>query len=285
MNNSPLRYPGGKHKLFKFVRQQIIENGCTVYIEPFCGGAAVALELLRTGIVERIILNDFDRSIYCLWKVILEAPDDLIKRIEETPVTIEEWRRQKDVRTDLEGLSDLDVAFSTLFLNRTNRSGIIDKAGPIGGKDQAGKYKLDCRFKKDKLIKKIRLIHSMKDRIQIFNLESRQFLNEVILPEKNSFTFFDPPYFQKGRELYSDYLNEKGHQELSQKIIQELKDYKWIVTYDNAPEIREMYSEVSCKEYILQYTLQTKVKATELMVFSPALKQPIKSVDLTFICV
>lgn len=134
MNNSPLRYPGGKHKLFRFVQQLIKENGCITYIEPFCGGAAIALELLRTNTVQKIIMNDLDRGIYLMWKMILERPEELIEKMDKTEITYAEWEHQKCVRANLEEHSDLDIAFSTLFLNRTNRSGIIDKAGPIGGK-------------------------------------------------------------------------------------------------------------------------------------------------------
>lgn len=283
MNNSPLRYPGGKYKIFSFVQQLVKENNCSVYIEPFCGGAAVALELLRTGTVKRIIINDYDKSIYFLWKVILADPEELIGLIESTPITIEEWKKQKQVREKMDAHTELEIAFSTLFLNRTNRSGIIDKAGPIGGKEQSGQYKLDCRFKKDKLIRKIRLIHSFASQIEVYNLESRAFIKEVVLKTKDAFTFFDPPYYQKGRELYSDFLEEEDHRELSKMVIELLDKDKWIVTYDNVPEIREMYSSVCCREYSLQYTLQTKTKATELIAFSPALQVPDALTGICFI--
>lgn len=283
MNNSPLRYPGGKHKLFRFVKQLVEENGCSTYIEPFCGGAAVALELLRTGTVEKIILNDFDQSIYTLWKVILEKPEELIQIMEQTPVTIDEWYRQKSIRENAEEYSDVELAFSTLFLNRTNRSGIIDKAGPIGGKEQKGNYKLDCRFKKDKLTAKIRLIHSMADHIELYNLESRDFLLRVIAHTEKALTFFDPPYYKKGRELYSDYLEHTDHTELANLITGNLRDKKWLVTYDNAPEIKEMYSTVTNREYSLQYTLQTKVLATEFIAFSPALCIPDATTGIHFV--
>lgn len=283
MNNSPLRYPGGKHKLFHFIQQLVEENNCSVYIEPFCGGAAVALELLRTGSVKKIILNDYDQSIYTLWKVILENPEELISIIEETPVTIEEWFHQKSIREDGKKHSDIEIAFSTLFLNRTNRSGIIDKAGPIGGKKQTGKYKLDCRFNKDKLIRKIKLIHSMAANIELYNLESRDFLANVILKTDNALTFFDPPYYKKGRELYSDYLENSDHIELANLITESLQDKKWLVTYDNAPEIKRMYSSVTNREYSLRYTLQTKVFATEFIAFSPALQMPKVANGINFI--
>ncbi|WP_276931469.1 DNA adenine methylase [Dubosiella newyorkensis] len=272
MNNSPLRYPGGKHKMFRFVQQLIKENNCITYIEAFCGGAAIALELLRTKTVQKIIINDFDYSIYLLWKMILERPEELIDRMVKTEVTYKEWEHQKTIRKNPEKYSELEIAFSTLFLNRTNRSGIIDKAGPIGGKKQDGTYRIDCRFNKEKLAEKIRLIYSMKDNINLYNLDARDFLEKVIAKEKNAFTFFDPPYFHKGQELYSDFLGPEDHQQLATRIVDLLSNEKWIVTYDNAQEIKSYYSPVQGFEYSLQYTLQEKKKATELIFFSPKLK-------------
>lgn len=274
MNNSPLRYPGGKYKMFKYIKLLIEENKCNTYIEPFCGGAAVALELLRTGIVKNIIINDYDKSIYLLWKMILDKPEELIQKMMDTPITIEEWYRQKKVRMSPQNYSDICVAFSTLFLNRTNRSGIIDKAGPIGGKNQSGKYKLDCRFNKEKLAKKIRLIHSMRENIVLYNLDAIDFLESVIVKTPNAFTYFDPPYYNKGSELYADFLNHQSHLELAHSITTHLADNNWIITYDNSEEIKKMYEKTLYKNYSLQYSLQDKKKAVELIIYAPRLKLP-----------
>ena len=148
MNPSPLRYPGGKYRLYNYVSSLVIENKCSTYIEPFCGGAAIAFELLFSKIVKRIIINDFDYSVYCFWNSVLNAPDALIQKILDTEVTIDEWHHQKEIREHLDEYDEIEIAFSTFFLNRTNRSGIIDKAGPIGGLKQIGNYPIDCRFKK-----------------------------------------------------------------------------------------------------------------------------------------
>ena len=137
---SPLRYPGGKSRLSNFIGQSILNlqiPNCT-YIEPFAGGAGVALSLLLDGTVENVVINDYDKAIYSFWRAIKQDVKLLIDKIEHTPVTIEEWYKQKDIYVSASSYS-VDLAFATLFLNRTNRSGILT-AGPIGGYAQAGEW-------------------------------------------------------------------------------------------------------------------------------------------------
>ncbi|WP_429951089.1 DNA adenine methylase [Enterococcus sp. AZ101] len=273
MNPSPLRYPGGKHKMYKYIKELVSVNNVDTYIEPFCGGSGLALELLLSKDVKKIIINDYDYSIYCFWKSVLDHTEDLIEKINSTDITIDEWYRQKDIRKDIYDHSIIEVGFSTLFLNRTNRSGIIDKAGPIGGYQQTGNYLIDCRFNKIKLNEKIRKIAKMKDKIEIYNLEALDFIDDVIKNEKKGFTFFDPPYYQKGQGLYTNFYSTGDHQTLSQKIVNDLKNKKWIVTYDLAPEIGQMYSTVDSISFTLSYTLQEKKRGAEFLFFSKKIKR------------
>ena len=168
-NPSPLRYPGGKHRLAGFI-QLAIQNlnmpDCT-YVEPFAGGAGVALSLLLDGTVNRIVINDYDKAIYSFWRAVRQEPTSLIDLIQNTPVTIDEWHRQKEIYLTSTAYS-LDLAFATLFLNRTNRSGILN-AGPIGGYAQDGEWKLDVRFDKEAIIAKIELIAKERERITVYN--------------------------------------------------------------------------------------------------------------------
>ena len=158
MNPSPLRYPGGKYKLYPYVAKLIEINDCTTYIEPFCGGAAIPLELLFHNNIKRVILNDYDYSIYCFWESVLTDTDAFNKKIFDTPITVNEWKKQKQIRSTFSKHTPLEVGFSTFFLNRVNHSVIIDKAGPIGGLDQTGSYSIDCRFNKRRLISQIEKI-------------------------------------------------------------------------------------------------------------------------------
>ena len=274
MNPSPLRYPGGKYKLYTYIKELVQVNNCTTYIEPFCGGAAVAIELLLNGVVKNIIINDYDYSIYCFWEAVINQTDAFVELIQNTEVSIDEWHRQKAIRDDIEHHSELEVGFSTFFLNRTNRSGIIDKAGPIGGLGQGGRYLIDCRFNRNHLVSRIREIEKHKKKIQLYNLEALDFVGDVILRTRKSFAFFDPPYYGKGPELYANSYTHGDHANLANTILEQMRNRKWIVTYDNVSAIRKMYASVSCCKYRLQYTLQDKRTSSELMFYSKKTLRP-----------
>ncbi len=274
MNPSPLRYPGGKYKLYRYVSELVAENNCSSYIEPFCGGSAVALELLLKGVVKNIIINDYDYTIFCFWDSVINRTSEFIELISETEVTIDEWYKQKEVRDNLDRYNDLQIGFSTFFLNRTNRSGIIDKARPIGGLNQQGNYPIDCRFNKDHLISQIITISKQKKHIKVYNMEALDFIESIILKTKKSFTFFDPPYYNKGPDLYTNFYSHGDHANLANAIQTQLKKRKWIVTYDNANAIKSMYSKSPHIEFKLQYTLQRKCSSSEIMFFSKVTKRP-----------
>lgn len=270
VTKSPLRYPGGKTQLYQFVNEMIKLNSireCT-YIEPYSGGFGIGIELLLNGDVSRVVINDYDKSIFSLWYSILNHTEQLITLIDKTPITIEEWHRQKRIHKDVKNIKDsIENGFSTLFLNRTNRSGIIG-AGPIGGYKQEGKYKLDCRFNKSSLIGKIKNIASQRSRIDLFQLDALELI--ILIKEqydsKNSFIFFDPPYYIQGKNLYTNFYNHENHEELAESI-SNLCDYHWITTYDYAPQIQEMYKLFDNKSfsYELLYSAQQKRKATEFL--------------------
>lgn len=276
---SPLRYPGGKKQLEKFIIElfALQEMESITYIEPFAGGAGLALSLLEKNHVNKLILNDYDKAVYAFWHSVLNDNEAFIKKIENTPITIEEWKKQKYIYSQHDNIDTLELGFSTFFLNRTNRSGII-KAGAIGGKQQLGNYKIDCRFNKTALIKKIEKIVSFRKKIKLTNLDATTFIKKVvkkISPEK-TFIFFDPPYFKQGKDLYTNFYEEKDHSTLF-KSIDELKNYKWIVTYDNAEQIRRLYQKYSGFLYSLNYSLAQKKKAQELMFYSQNVKNILKT--------
>ena len=274
MNPSPLRYPGGKYKLYNYIAELVRVNDCTTYIEPFCGGAAVAIELLLNGIVNKIIINDYDYTIYCFWYSILYETEAFIELIQNVDVSLQEWHAQKNIRNGIDDYDILEIGFSTFFLNRTNRSGIIDKAGPIGGLNQTGNYAIDCRFNKERLITEIRRIAEQREHIELYNMEALTFIEEVVVHTKKSFVFFDPPYYGRGPELYTNFYAHGDHLNLSKAILTKLKNRKWVVTYDNVNAIKSMYRKVRSIEISLQYTLQEKRKSSEVMFFSRTVVRP-----------
>lgn len=273
MTYSPLRYPGGKNRLAPFIAKVCVDNGITEhYVEPYSGGAAVALFLLLEGFVNRVTINDSDRSIYAFWHSVLNQTDDLCDLIKKVPVTIDEWRNQREIQMNKDDVDLIKLGFSTFFLNRTNRSGII-KGGAIGGYDQTGKYKLDCRFNKEDLVKRIRRIADYREKISLYNVDALN-LVDIVLGDNdnqgNTLFYFDPPYYYEGHSLYMNYYKKTHHQVVSEKV-KHLQDVHWIVSYDNAPEIKRLYSGCQMIEYDMFHMAAASKKDKELIFLSPTI--------------
>lgn len=265
---SPLRYPGGKGKLASFMGLLIEETGHKggTYIEPFAGGAGIALELLETNIVSEIVINDLDKGIYSFWKAILKETDRFIEKIEETPINIEEWENQRYICERYNSKYSFELGFATFYMNRTNRSGIIN-GGVIGGKEQVGDWKLDVRFNKKKLIERIENIARLKKQIHLYNKDAESFLIKFVPKyERNSFIYFDPPYFDKGKELYLNFLEYEDHVRIK-NIIEQGVSCDWIITYDDSPEIAALYEDFCVRRYSINYSAANKRKAQELVIF------------------
>lgn len=265
---SPLRYPGGKGKLAPFIETLIEEYGHKggTYIEPFAGGAAVAIQLLEKGVVSEIVINDLDKGIYSFWRAILTETDRFIHKIEEVPLTMDEWYYQRDICMNQCSKYSFELGFATFYMNRTNRSGII-KGGVIGGKEQSGVWKLDARFNKNNLIDRIKRIAQLKEHIHLYNKDIESFLlNYVPKYQDNAFIYFDPPYFEKGKQLYLNFFNYDDHVRI-EKLISERVNCDWIITYDEARPIEEIYKKYCVKKIELNYSVADKKKARELVIF------------------
>ena len=259
--------------IWPMVSEIISENGlqgCR-YAEPYAGGCGLALSLLFRGFVDELVLNDIDRSIWCFWNAVLNNKDQLIDLIESTDVTIEEWQKQKEIQRNRDSHSDIEVAFSTFFLNRTNRSGII-QGGVIGGQAQNGNYLIDCRYNIETAATKINKIHAHRDQISFDNLDAIKFISKTKRKMKKGIYCIDPPYYAKGQTLYTNFYGHDDHLELS-SLVQELSS-NWIVTYDDADQIRDMYRDEARYNFSLNYSAATKRIGTELLVASSGLVIP-----------
>lgn len=279
ITDTPLRYPGGKSQLTPLIIDILKQNDLVYgeYAEPFAGGGGIAMSLLLNDYVSRVYLNDIDPAIYAFWVAVLDHTELLCERIERTPVTMAEWHRQREVFLDVTCPDVLDKGFSTLFLNRTNRSGIL-RGGVIGGLSQSGNYKLDCRFNRQDLIRKIRRIAGYRDYIEVSCLDAATFLGSSI-PNSSESTLvnLDPPYFGKGPELYTNFYQPQDHAHLANAVAK--LDRRWIVTYDDTPEIRALYSAYPMFSSSLNYYAQVKRIGVELLISQPGLKLPQQILD------
>lgn len=263
---TPLRYPGGKGKFAPFVKDLMDLNNLEGdYLEPYAGGAGVALDLLFNGYCKNIHINDFDIAIFNFWTSVIKNTEDFLKLLSDTEVTIDQWYKQKNILDNPLDHSSLEHGFSAFFLNRTNRSGIL-KAGVIGGKKQDGNYRLDARYHKENLSKRIEKVGQYSDRIRVYNLDALQLLNQVdsLLP-RDSLIYLDPPYYIKGQGLYRNFYVHDDHVQI-REALDKVKS-KWIASYDNCPEIKEIYKGYRQEDYELNYSAYYKTKGSEVMIY------------------
>lgn len=264
---SPLRYPGGKGKLEPFMELLIRQTGHLggTYVEPFAGGAGIALELLEKGIVSDIVINDLDKGIYSFWRAILTETDRFINNIRNVELSIDEWNRQREIIDNCSRYS-YELGFATFYLNRTNRSGII-KGGVIGGIEQAGNWRMDARFNREALIERIVKIASRKNHIHLYNKDVNSFIQNYLPKyQQNAFVYFDPPYFDKGKQLYLNFFSYDDHVRI-ERMINNQVNCDWVITYDDVQEIADIYQNHILKRFDLNYSAAVKRKASEIIIF------------------
>lgn len=271
---SPLRYPGGKLKVVDYVKQLMEVNDLRggTYIEPYAGGASVALSLLFDKYAGKIKINDKDRAIYAFWYAVLNETDSLCRLINDTPVTMDVWQAQHELQKHKDEVDLLELGFSTFFLNRTNRSGILN-GGVIGGKNQDGNFKMDARFNKKDLIERIEHVAGYAELIELTSMDAVALIKRYKrTPAAKTFCYLDPPYYVKGQDLYMNYYRDEDHKDIAEAI-QKFKG-QWIISYDAVDFISELYRDYRQKEYYLSYSAGNPSKGKEIMVYSNDLILP-----------
>jgi DNA adenine methylase len=273
---TPLRYPGGKARFAPFITDIFQANGLTGghYFEPYAGGAAVALELLFDGTASHVHINDLDAAIYDFWVSVTQHPDAILRLLHDTPVNMDQWMYWRAVMRGEIEVDQIERGFATLFMNRTNRSGIL-KGGVIGGRDQSGVYRIDARYKKDVLASRIERIARHAAHISVYREDALSLLRRCpeFLPSK-AFIYLDPPYYVKGQGLYRNFYEHEDHERIARLLNGSRFTRRWIVSYDNVPQIQQMYSTARSLTYGLNYTAQSRYVGSEVMFFSSRLTVP-----------
>lgn len=274
MNNSPLRYPGGKSLMTSFFVDLFHRNGLqdVVYAEPYAGGAGAAINLLLSNYVNEIVINDANIGIFSFWNSLINESDRFIQAIYDIPITLEEWFKQRKVLLE-SNMPSFELGIATFFMSRTNRSGVI-LGGAIGGlteeKQQKAKYRIDCRFNKQNLIQRLQSIAENKNRISVSNEDALLFLRHL---DNNVFVYLDPPYFVKGKCLYMNHYKKEDHEVLAH-FLQNDAHFNWVLSYDDVPQIREMYANSELFKFPLKYTVSKKQIGYELLTHSADLYFP-----------
>lgn len=277
---SPLRYPGGKQLLAPYIAGVIEENyltGCAFY-EPFAGGSAVSLELLRLGYIDSTTLLERDPLVYAFWWSVVNQFDDLLAAIQVADVSLKTWKSLLPLR-DVDdphdcGYSLLQLGVAGLFFNRTNFSGVIG-AGPIGGISQQSRYKIDCRFNKTSITESLRKLRPLTSRIKVEFADSLHWLeqNSSSLRKQPSFVYVDPPYFVQGGKLYRHSFENNQHERLARLL--KAARYPWLLSYDDAPFIRSLYAGSSLQPIYLDYRVKSSRLAQEIVISNLEIPPPV----------
>lgn len=272
---SPLRYPGGKARLAPFigalVRAQ--EPVPTRYAEPYAGGAGAALRLLADGVVSHVHINDANPGLAAFWRTVTDpdGAESLCRLIDQVPVSVEQWHHQRAVYQAGQA-DDLALGFATFYLNRTNRSGILG-AWPIGGLEQTGRWKIDARYNKDGLIRRVRAVAGMGDRIHVTELDGVEHLRMMEAYEDDVLVYADPPYVEQGGSLYLHAFNADDHQALADKLL--TATYPWLLTYDDQKIIwADLYTAARCARFNIAHTAAIQHVGKETIVYGPTLTVP-----------
>lgn len=271
---SPLRYPGGKWRLFGFFSRLIDINRLRgrEYVEPYAGGGSLALSLLQQELVSRVHINDLAPAIYWVWWALLNRSDDFIEFVRNVPLSLDEWNRQRATYRAGPSPDRFRYATAVFYLNRTNHSGILN-GGVIGGKRQAGRYLIDARFNRDDLANRVRRIAKYQNRISIYNCDAIEFLKQAPF-DPSALVYLDPPYVSAGKALYLNSYRDDDHREVQRSITN--SEYTWVVSYDDVPLIRSIYGGIACRRVSLLHTARTAHRGAEVLFFSDRLRIPRK---------
>lgn len=269
---TPVRYPGGKTKLYPVIKAILEENGLLgrPYAELFAGGAGLAIKLLLRGDVSSVVINDYDRAVYCMWDSIVNHSEELCEFIDSAVLDVETWKRMRDMYQNHDGVSDSELGRAAFYLNRTNVSGILS-GGVIGGLEQAGNFKMDARFSRETLKKKVMDIAARRDNIEVTKLDAEEFIDGR-MGDSDLFAYLDPPYVQKGPGLYRSSFDEEKHRSLARKVGSAKS--KWVVTYDADKLIDDIYGDYERGDLEVSYTANVKTVGKERIILGPELVWP-----------
>lgn len=271
---TPIRYPGGKTKLYPEIRAILEMNDLLghPYAELFAGGAGLAIKLLLKGDVSSIVINDYDRAVYCMWDAIVNHAEEMCEFIDSAVLDIETWKKVRDMYQNHDEVGDFELGKAAFYLNRTNVSGILS-GGVIGGLEQTGNYKMDVRFNRKTLKKKIMDIAARRDDIEVTRLDAEDFIDDR-MGDSELFAYLDPPYVQKGPGLYRSAFDEAKHRSLARKVGDARS--KWVVTYDADDLIDDIYGNYERGDLEISYTANVKTVGKEKIILGPGLKWPEK---------
>jgi len=226
------------------------------------------MRLLGSGAAGVVHINDCDPLVHAFWSAVVADADRFIERIWSVPLTVDEWRRQRFVQQHSAEFSPFDVGFAAFFLNRCSRSGLITRSGPIGGYAQGGPWRVDARFNRAELSKRVAFVGEHRGRIHVYGLDAVDFLRRM-RRRNRVFIYLDPPYVLNGSRLYLNHYRDADHRRLASYVLRWLRGHPWVLSYDDAPLIRGLYAPCVMVPLSIRHSVQNKGRGTEVLILPP----------------
>lgn len=242
---SPLRYPGGKSRAIPQIKKNLPASFAE-FREPFVGGGSVFLFIRQTFPQVKIWINDLNYDLYCFWKTAQTDIQSLAGAVAKIKEECEYGQRLFDeLRENFHSdISEFDRAVRFFVLNRISFSGTVDSGG-------YSELAFRTRFTHSS-IKRLMNLQPLLQDVKITHLDYRSVIQE---PGEDVFIFLDPPYLAATKSrLYGK--NGSLHTAFDHaEFAQEMKrcPHKWLITYDNSPEIRKNFAASIILEWELQY--------------------------------
>ncbi len=223
--NSPFRYAGGKFYARNLILKHIPPHSC--YVEPFAGGASIFFAKSK---VKNNWLNDIDEALINTYLIIRDRPEELIDFLAGEQATKE---RHTYYKKEFIPQNNLEAAARWFYLNRTSYSGIMKLQNCYWGYGE--KYSMRPENWGRNILRT-----SVK--LQSIDITCSDFEQVIKAAPDGAFLFIDPPYFNADQEkFYAHSFSRDDHYRLV-KLLKEHKDrVKFLLTYDNNAEVREMY--------------------------------------------
>lgn len=245
-----IRYPGSKAKiadrLIRLFPQELsnplFQSAVSKidYREPFFGGGAVGFRWMD-ALPDRssVWINDIDPGMAALWMAVKDHHRRLIEKVDAHRPSVADfdWLKKEDGRTDI-GI--VEMAFRKLVLNRESFSGLGAMAGgPIGGRKQRSDYNVDCRWNAGQHCRVIAEQHKLLTKFQETKITCVDFAKVIDGAPEHAFIYADPPYVEKGGQLYKHNMTHDDHRRLATALRN--CPAKWLLSYDDHPLVRELY--------------------------------------------
>ena len=269
MLTTPYRYPGAKSRIADRILAPAIGFVTSewTFVDVFVGGGSVFLAAHNTIRQKQTVVNDLDVGISAFWMCVsdTELCAKLSDRILNTTPTVKEHAKQ---RQQIQSNDIVERGFSAFFLNRTSFSGILT-SGPIGGYKQKSKYTVGCRYNAKLLSDKVLTLgKELSGKLLVFNDDFESVIGKF--DKDNTLIYCDSPYFVKGNQLYRHGMSAEDHVRLS-IVLRRVKRAKFIVSYDNVPEIVDMYSWARIDRILTRYSIEGRDRdswneSTELLI-------------------